>query len=216
MLLQRVGGSAAIINALVYLIGFAMAGTVLNPGNIDAWTPAQKLIFVLEKGAIFQLWMIVIYVVFGISLVVLTVALHERLKERVAGLMQIASAFGLIWAGLVIASGMISSVGLDEVAKIFVENPEKAVSMWTTIGVIQNGLGGGVEVIGGLWVVLVSSAALTSAAYERALGILGLVVGASGLLTIIPALSDLGAVFGASQIVWFSWLAVVMLRRTNN
>ncbi len=34
----------------------------------------------------------------------------------------------------------------------------------------------------------------------------------AGLLTVIPVLEVLGAVFGLGLIVWFVWLGVVMLR----
>ena len=48
----------------------------------------------------------------------------------------------------------------------------------------------------------------------RALNYLGLVVGGAGILTIVPALGELGGImFGLGQIVWFVWLGMVMLRK---
>ena len=41
---------------------------------------------------------------------------------------------------------------------------------------------------------------------------LGALVGAVGILTIIPALNALVAVFGLGQIIWFVWLGTVLLR----
>lgn len=46
----------------------------------------------------------------------------------------------------------------------------------------------------------------------RALNYLGVVIGVLGLLTVVPALEVLGAVFGLGLIVWFVWLGIVMLR----
>jgi hypothetical protein len=210
--LQKAGGLAAFFETLAYLIGFGVMATLLDPGNTEGWSSDQKLAFVLERKALFQTWTLFIYVAFGIALVVLTVALHERLIHRAPDLMKIATPFGLIWAGLVIASGMIASVGLEAVAAIHARDVAQATSVWLTIDVVQNGLGGGVEVVGGVWVLLISAAVLRSLTLPRMLGYLGLVVGLSGVLTVVPFLKDLTMVFGISQIFWFTWIGVAMMR----
>lgn len=210
--LQKAGGIAALFQALAYIVGFAVMATLLNPGDTAGWTPARKLSFALEKQSIFQALTILIYVAFGIALVFLAVALHERLSGRSDDLMKIATPFGLIWAGLVIASGMVGSVGLEAVAALHAQDAAYAASVWSAILAVQDGLGGGVEIVGGLWVLLISVAALRSTALPRALGYLGMLVGAAGILTIVPALAELGAAFGLGQIVWFAWLGTIMLR----
>ena len=213
--LQKAGGFAALIEAMLYVIGFAVMATVLNPGETDGWDAAQRLAFVLERKAFFQAWTTLIYVVFGIVLVVLSVALHERLRNTSTGLMQVATSFGLIWSGLVIASGMVGSVGLETVASLYSQDPAQALSAWIAIGAVQNGLGGGVEIVGGLWVLLISLAALSSQALSRALAYFGFIVGIAGILTIAPPLAELGAVFGLGQIAWFAWVGMSMLRRPH-
>lgn len=210
--LQKVGGAAALFNALLYVIGFAFMATVLNPGNTEGWSAAQRLSFVLERKALFQAWTTLIYVVFGVVLVVLSVSLHERLKGASTSLMQITTSFGLIWSGLVIASGMVGSVGLEAVSSLHAADPSQAVSTWTAIGAVQNALGGGVEVVGGLWVLLISLAARGSHGLPKALTYLGFVVGIAGILTVAPPLGELGAVFGLTQIAWFAWVGILMLR----
>lgn len=212
--LQRAGGIAALTQALAYIVGFAVLTTVLNPGDAETWSAAQRLDFVLARKQAFQGWMIFLYVIFGIALVVLATALHERLKAS-SGVMQVATAFGLIWAGLVIASGMVASVGLDSLTALHAEDAERAVSVWLTIGIVQRGLGGGIEIVGGLWVLLISLVALRDGKLPRALGWLGLLVGAAGIVTIVPGFGDLGAVFGLSQIPWFIGLGWVLLRRPS-
>ncbi|MFA7540641.1 MAG: hypothetical protein WCZ02_00915, partial [Lysobacterales bacterium] len=94
--LQRAGGIAAVLQALAYVVGFAVLATLLNPGNTESWSSEQRLDFILERKLGFQIWMNFIYVVFGIALVILATALHERLKNHLPGLMQVATAFGLI------------------------------------------------------------------------------------------------------------------------
>ncbi len=210
--LQRTAGVAALVQALAYIAGFTAIVSFLDPGDISRWSAVQRLEFVLEKKFSFQALNIFIYVVFGAALVVLTTAIHERLKHSAPALSQIATAFGLIWAGLVIASGMIASTGLDAVAAIYTRSPQEAASTWTAIGAIQNGLGGGVEVVGGLWLALASLAALRAASLPKLLNYLGILVGSAGILTVIPTLTGLGAMFGLGQIVWFMWVGAVLLR----
>lgn len=211
--LQKAGGMAALLQAMAYVVGFGVVATLLNPGDTESWSPAQKLEFVLDRKRGFQIWMNFIYVVFGIALVVLAMALHERLKGHLPGLMQVATSFGLIWAGLVIASGMVASVGLESVSALHAKDLEQAVSLWLAVSAIQLGLGGGVEIVGGLWVLLISVAALRSSEFSKALGWLGVLVGIAGLLTIAPPLRDFGMVFGLGQILWFVWIGLVLLRR---
>jgi len=209
----KAGGIASLIQALCYIGGFAMLATAMSPGDAEGWSQIQKLEFILEREGLFQLWNIIIYVVFGIALVVLTVVLHRLLERPGSLLMAIATPFGLIWAGLVIASGMVASVGLSEIAELFARNPMEATSSWFIIGTVQDGLGGGVEIVGGLWVLLVSVSSLRSGVLlPKPVNLVGLVVGIAGIVTIVPALSSLGAVFGLVQIIWFIAVGVVLLR----
>ena len=209
----KMGGIAALVQALCYICGFVMIATLLNPGDTSDWTPVQRLKFVLDQQALVQGWNIIIYVVFGIALVLLASVLHELLKSDSPQLTSIATPFGMIWAGLVIASGMVASVGLETVAGVFTDNPQRAADSWLVIATIQNGLGGGVEIVGGIWVLLLSLAALQSKAIlPMYCNWIGLIVGVAGIITIVPALSDFGAVFGLVQILWFVIVGIVLLR----
>ena len=214
--LRRMGGVAALIEAATFVVGIALAFTILAPYATGALDPGQTVAFLADNGAILYVWNLIIYVLFGVFLVVLVLALYERLKAGSPAMAQTASAFGLIWAGLVIASGMIFSIGLGTVVDLYVEDPAQAASVWLAIASVQDGLGGGNEVVGGLWVLLVSWAALRAGGLPRALNYLGMVIGVSGLLTIVPALEVLGAVFGLGLIVWFAWLGIVMLRGSRS
>jgi hypothetical protein len=208
--LQKTGGGAALMEALAYIVGFAVMLTILDPGNASSLAPAQKLAFILGKLPIFQAWNLFIYVVFGVFLVVLVIALHARLSPASA-ITRSATAFGLIWAGMVIAAGMIANVGLASVARIHAIDPAQALTVWQAVSAVQEGIGGGVEVVGGLWLMLISWAALQASGLPKALNCLGLLVGAAGVATVVPPWADLGAVFGLGQIVWFSWVGVVMM-----
>ncbi len=210
--LQKWGGVAALYEALAYIIGFIGFIAVVNVGGIT--DPLEKVAALIENKGFLTALMLIVYVAWGASLVVLSLALHERLDGHKSALARIATAFGIIWSVLVIASGMIYIVGMETVASIHATNPEQAATVWLAIGAVFNGLGGGVEVVGGIWVLLLSVAALRSATFSRGLNYLGYVVAAAGLLSVIPALSEITAsIFGLTQIVWFAWLGIAMLRQ---
>ena len=103
--LQKMGGFAALIEAATYVVGLGLALTLLAP-VLDA-DPDRYVAFLADNQAIMYVWHLIIYVVNGVFLVVLVLALYERLKAGSPAMVQVATAFGLIWAGLVIASGML-------------------------------------------------------------------------------------------------------------
>lgn len=213
--LQKVGGMAALYEGVAYIIGIVGFLMVVNLSEIT--DPVQKVAAIADNQHLLSLLYLIVYVVWGASLVVLSLALHERLGGESSALVRTATAFGLIWAGLVIASGMIYNIGMEQVIALHAKDPTQAATVWLAIEVIFNGLGGGVEVVGGLWVLLLSWAALRDGGLPWMLNGLGLLVSGAGLITVVPALSEIGGmVFGLSQIVWFMGLGVAMLRTPSN
>lgn len=210
--LQTWGAYAALIEAAAYTFGIALGFTVLAPYMTGALDPVQTVAFFIERRATLYLWNQVILILFGIALVVLVLALHERLRDSSPVLARVASAFGLLWAGLVLAAGMVFNVGSAAVMDLHATDPQAAGAAWSAIAAVQNGLGGGNELVGGMWTVLVSVAALRAVALPRALSWLGVAAGAAGLLTIVPTLEPVGMIFGLGQIVWFAWLGVALAR----
>lgn len=213
--LQKVGGLAALYEGLAYIIGIVGFLMVVNLSEIT--DPVQKVAAIADNQNMLSLLYLIVYVIWGASLVVLSLALHERLGGQSSALVRTATAFGLIWAALVIASGMISNIGMERVAILHANDPTQAATVWLAIEAVLSGLGGGVEVVGGLWVLLLSWAALRNGGLPRLLNYLGLLVSVAGLITVVPALGEIGGlVFGLSQIVWFIGLGVAMLRTPSN
>ena len=99
-------------------------------------------------------------------------------------------------------------------------NPLRLISLhrrltWQGFESVASGLGNGNgEILGGIWTLLVSLAALRVGGLPKAQNILGLVVGAVGILSIFPALTGLTGIFGLGQMIWFVWLGVVLLRES--
>ncbi len=209
--LQKMGGVAALIQAAAYVVGLGLALTLLAP-VLDA-DPDQYVAFLVDNLTLMHIWHLIIYLVAGVFLVVLVLALHERLKGGSPAMAQTAAAFGLIWAGLVIASGMLLINDAGVVANLYDKDPAQAATVWLALSTVEEGLGGAIELPGGLWVLLASWAAMRAGGLPRALNYLGVVIGAAGILTVVPALGDLGGiVFGLGFIVWFVWVGIVMLR----
>ena len=210
--LQKYGGFSALYMAVAHLIGIVLFLVVLDYLSIT--DPAQKVALNVDKQMVIFSTNLLMYVFFGVFLIVLSLALYERLKSGAPALMQVASAIGVIWAGSLIASGMVANAGLTTVVAQYAKDPAQAALTWQGIEAITNGLGNANgEILGGLWTLLVSLAALRSGGLAKGLNILGLLVGAVGIITIMPVLNDLTGVFGLGQIIWFVWLGIVLLRR---
>ena len=212
--LQKLGGWSALTQALIYVGAFIVYGAVLQFPQAGA-TATERLQFLSDNHLILATVNLVMYVVFGIILAALVLSLQQRLKPHAPMLSALASIFGYLWVGLVIASGMIITVGLHHVIDMGSQKPENALQLWTTITTIGEGLGGGNEIVGGLWVLLLSLAAWRTSLLPKPLVLFGALVGVAGILTVYP-LDLFTEIFGLSQIVWFIWLGVVLLRKPLN
>ena len=212
--LQKIGGVSALIEAATYMIGFGLLFALLVPAgySFGDGDPGQALAFLADNQPLLYLWNLIIYVVNGVFLVVLVLALHQRLKADTPAVMQVASAFGLIWAAMVTISGLLILGNLGVVADLYRQNEAQAVTVWLALSAVEEGLGGEVELLGGLWVLLVSWAALRVGGLPRALNYLGVIIGISGIVTLVPLLGEARTVFGLGFIVWFAWVGIVLLR----
>ena len=213
--LQRWGGFAALYLAVAYLIGMALFLVVLDYPSITG--PAQKVALLVEMQTVVFSTNLLMYVFFGVVLIVLALALHDRIKSGAPAIMQVATAIGVIWAGSLIASGMVANAGIAPVVALHATDPAQAALSWQAIETVANGLGNGNgEILGGLWALLVSLAALRAGGLPRGLNLLGLLVGAVGIVSLIPGLTSLlTGVFGLSQIIWDVWLGIVLLRSSR-
>ena len=210
--LQKLAGISAISEGLIYIIAFVYFGAFWSY-PVDG-SPAEKMTHLAENQFLFSMMYFLMYVVFGLLLAVLVICLHERLKHTNNPVVTIGSLFGVIWIGLVIASGMISNIGLAHAIDLMDTNPDKALDMWTIVSVITESIGGGNELVGGLWVLLISVAAIQEGWLPRTLNYLGCFVGIAGIATTYPN-EIFTEIFGISQIVWFLWLGIWLLTKKN-
>ena len=178
--LQKMGGFAALYSGAALLV--AMVGYLLVLDTLGVTDPLQKVIQLVDNQAIYYILTLISYVLWGIIFVVLVLALNERFKGDSPAIMQIATAIGLIWACIVIASGQVSNTGMDTVVDLYSKDPTQAVTAWLAYDSVANGLSSaGGEILGGTWVLLVSWAALRGRGLSRALNYFGALVGAAGI-----------------------------------
>jgi hypothetical protein len=211
---QRAGGFAALYLALAYLIAMPYFLIAVDyPGVTD---PVEKVaLLVKHQGSMTAIYLIT-YVFFGVVLAVLSLTLYRRMKDRAPVMMQAATAVGLIWAFALVASGLVFNFGMETVATLYAGHPDQAVAAWQAIEPVADGVGGaGGEILGGLWVLLVSWAAVRTGGLPKILGWLGVAIGLVGIVSVVPALRDAGMVFGMLQIVWLAWTGIVMLRTSE-
>jgi hypothetical protein len=210
--LQKFGGIAALYLAAANLVGMVLFLIVLDYLSIT--DPAQKVALNVDKHTVIFATNLLMYVFFGLFLIVLSLALYDRLKSGAPAIMQVATAIGIIWAGALIVSGMVANAGLAVIVPLYAKDPAQAALTWQGIEAVVHGLGfGNGDILGGLLTLLVSLAALRAGGLPKGLNILGLLVGAVGILSIIPGLTELMAgIFGLGLIIWEVWLGIVLLR----
>jgi hypothetical protein len=211
---QKAGGIAALVHAAAYVVGLIIGVTLMFP-LLDA-EPAAYLAFLAENQTLVYVWNLIAYWVSAIALVLIVLALYERLKSGAPALMQAASVFGFIWAGLIIASGnlMLSNIGVT--AGLYAQDSAQAVTVWSALQAVETGITSGNELVGSLWLLLTSIAILRTGALGKGLGYLGIVLSAAGIVTLVPSVAlPMAMIFGLGLIVWCIWLGIVLLRHNQ-
>ncbi|WP_046756817.1 DUF4386 family protein [Kordia jejudonensis] len=209
--LQKIGGICAITEGIIYIFAFIVYGGLLVYPSENAST-VEELTFLATNYTLLAIVNFISYVLFGILLAVLVLAIHNRFKQHSPNLSKLTFIFGIIWVGFVIASGMISNIGLNSVLNIGSTDPENAMQIWSSISIVAEGLGGGNEIVGGIWVLLISILAFKAEQFSKPLIFLGIIVGIAGIVTVFP-LDIFTEIFGLSQILWFLWIGISMIRR---
>ncbi|NTS76792.1 DUF4386 family protein [Catenovulum sp. SM1970] len=222
MSIQKWGGIAAITEACTYLFGFVLFFGVLDATGYD--TPARYLSFVIENRDTFFVGYLVIGLLFSFALIVLVQAVYQTFKHIAPDLMRFSAVVGYLWVGIVLASSMIFLTSLAALAEYHATDPEQALAINRAITIVVDALGGGIELVGAIWVIAISYVGLKGKVYSALLHYWGYLVGLAGVLTLFSGLSFLAtnpffeittAIFGLGQIVWFIALGISMLRQTQ-
>ena len=209
--LRRIGGAAALLAAGTFGYGIVMFATVLADHTDPDATPAEAVDFLVGHQGWLLAWYIGIFIVFGAALVPLGLALRARLAAAPV-LADASMVFVGIWATLMFATGMISNIGIEAVADLAGSEPDRAATVWSTLDAVTNGLGGGNELVGSIWILLVSIAGFITARLPRGLNVVGIVTAVAGLITVVPGLESVEMVFGLGSILWFVGVGITLQR----
>jgi hypothetical protein len=216
--LLKMGGIAALIGAATNLMAIVIFIT-LGPKGFGSSDPGQVVAFLANNLAFMHVFDIISYLVFGVSLIFLSLALYERLKAVSSPtLAQAVTVFGLIYAVLVIVAGTLEISNLNTVVKLYSENPAQAATVWLTLNSVASGLGGGggETLVNALWILLLSWVALRAREFPRVFNYFGLVIGLAGILTVLlTSFLMMAVVYGLGLIIWLAWLGIVILRRSS-
>ncbi|MDH4283412.1 MAG: DUF4386 family protein [Myxococcales bacterium] len=208
---ERAGGIAALYLSLALLAAIPYFLVLVDyPG---AATPADKVNLIVDNYPSMYTVYLATYLLFGLAVGVLALSLHDRLREAAPLTSRVTTVVGLTWSFALVASGLIFTYGLTSIHDIAATDFSQSVSIWQAIEPVALALGGGGgELLGGLWVLLVSGLGLKAGIWPKALAWLGVVAGLIGLISVIPPLHDAGIAFGLLEIVWLAWVAGRFLR----
>ncbi len=162
---QKAGGFAALAHAFAYLVSLIIGVTLIFP-VLDGNT-AGYIEFVRDNQFLMHIWILIAYWGTAITVVIMALALYERLKAGSPGLMQVATTFGLIWAGLIIGSGNLMLNNFHVITNLYAADPTLAATAWTILEAVENGITSGNELVGSLWVILLSFCAFQHGGYQN-------------------------------------------------
>ena len=211
--LQKVGGISALVCAGTYLLALGLLSTVLTPMAEGSLPFDQFIAFFLPHQMLVFVWHFSMYLVNGTFLALVALALYQQLKTGAPTLALASVCFGLLWTGLVFASGFITIYGWEVIGRLSSADTAQASMLRLVVDTMTTGIDHSDRFLGCLWVLLTSWAALHTGQLSRPLNFLGLAIGMAGIVSsFAPALNELGYAFGVGVIVWWIWLGVVMLR----
>ena len=222
MTIQKWGGIAAITEAFTYIFGFVLFFGVLDASGYN--TPERYLEFIIENRDSFFVGYLVSGLLFSFALIILVQSIYQRFKQASPELMKFTAIVGYLWVFLVLASSLIFLTSLAAIVKYHALDPEQALIIHRTISIVVDALGGGIELVGAVWLLAISYVGLKSKTFSVWLHYWGILVGVSGVLTLFSGISFLStnpffdvttALFGLGQILWFLALGVALLRETK-
>ena len=207
---RLIGALSGFYLALAYLIGIIIFLVVLKYSEITNDVDKVKILYEYKFVTFFT--NILMYVLFGPIFVIFILSLKNKFCDYKSPLFDFSAIIGYIWAGCLVASGMIANAGIEPVLSLYNNDIEKASSLWKIIDIISMGVGNGNgEILGGIFTLAFSIFALKNKLLNNGINILGIIIGIIGIISLVPILNDLGGVFGITQMIWFMCVGISFL-----
>lgn len=209
---QRQGIIAAFTCAACFILGLCLIFIIAPDFNDGA---EQRLRTLSEYSASMQLWYFLVYVVFGLSVLALSLALLKAPDREHNLLEQMTTLMSFLWSCYIFASGFIAILSIEFMFGSLFPTDQNTSEVWQEIYNIQVGLGEGAEWVGAIWVVLINTCLLRAQRLDKKVIIFGYFISIFGFCTLIPSLQELGAMFGLLQILWFISVGFILLKEDN-
>lgn len=205
-------GAIAVFGMALCYISMAVIffGLITLPAGLDT---LGRLQYVLQQHYLLvAIGYGIGYLLFGVLLAILLQALRQVIADAQSAVAGLAERFGQVWLVLMMASGMVALISMDMTLRLLDSSTEQALALHNSYQLLTNALGGGIELVGGLWALLLSLAGLKHHILPKSLHRLGIIVGSLGIATVLHTLPYLKDAFGITQFIWFIWLGVALLR----
>ncbi|MDA8596921.1 DUF4386 family protein [Candidatus Pacebacteria bacterium] len=201
---KKISTISALYGGLSYIGGIFVYLQLLKYDN--ATSASEQLAIIGNNPVLVHITTLLIYVIFSFAIILLASYLYLKLKNKQPVLSLLSVITGVVWATILIASGFISMT----VTTLLMNGTaaSELTSAWQAIDIISNALGGGNELMGGVFTGLVSLAMYKARFSSMVTSILGALVLLGGTISALPYLADIGiGIFVISQILWFFSLA---------
>ena len=209
---QKTGGVAALITAVLFVVSFIFILFVWPiygvSGPEDVRDPAVILPAVTQAPMLL-LWL-GINVPIAITLCLVVLAFNKRLQVHATSWVRFALVAGLASALLFFIVGVLRFIGYPYLANQYAVDPASAAAAYNSYLVADNAFDRAAIFASGLWLVLVSWAALKMDRLQRLLSYFGIVTGVAGMIgAILPSLAPIALLL---YIVWFLWFGMSTVR----
>lgn len=199
-----------LVNIFSFVFGLVLLISKFQYLQDENLSHVQILDMLLSDIHYFQSWNIVVYLIYGMSLLHLTVTLFFATKRTMP---QIATGFlvvGSVWSGYMLCSGGIAISLINSISKIYKYNSELAVEIWISGSLVHESIGGGNELVGAIWLGLISYIYPKGKGLSMATKRFGYVVAFLGLCTLFDPYETFSSLFGVGLILWFLLLYTVV------
>jgi hypothetical protein len=127
---QMLGGAAGLGHTTALVVSLVLSFTWMFP-LLDA-APDQGQRFMASHPALVILWTVIVDWGAAVTLVIMLLALYERMKAGSSRFMRAAVVFGFLWAGLTIGFSNLMLHNFGVVANLYGGVPAQAAA-WTAL-----------------------------------------------------------------------------------
>lgn len=202
--------AAILINISCFVIGFWLLVSKFHYLHDKNLVPEEILEMLVLDRHCFIVWNLFVYAAFGVSLLYFTVNLFFYLKQRMPELAAGILIMGGVWSGFMLLSAGLAIELINSVVELHARNRDLAIDVWVIGSLLFESVGGGNELIGAIWVGLISYALPFRKSIIAGTKIIGYVAGVLGLCTLFDSSETFASLFGALLILWFMLLFIAL------